>query len=77
MSDLDELEGDVRVLEAHVLGQEQESPGLLMRMDRVERLMELQLKIVSWCGGIGAFTALAALVWKALEVLAQRVSHTP
>ena len=47
----------VEVLESHVLGQDREKPGVLMRLDRLENL----LRLLAVLGGMG-------LAWKVLDV---------
>lgn len=44
-------------LEGHVLGQTKESPGVLMRLDR----LELLLKLVALIGGM-------SVAWKVLDI---------
>lgn len=60
-------------LETSIYSQNVEAPGVILRLDRIERLISTLLK------GAGALGAIA-LVWKLLEVaaaLSVRVGPTP
>ena len=53
----------IDVLEAHVLGQDAEKPGVLMRLDRQERQLRTLLEVVKFMvlgGGL-------ATVWKIVD----------
>lgn len=58
-----ELSERLKVLETSIYSQNVESPGVVLRLDRIERLISTLLKGAGALGGI-------ALIWKLLEVAA-------
>ena len=63
MKDLEGVAARVETLETHVLGQDREKPGVLMRLDRLELLMKLGVTLA----GMG-------LAWKILDVFGSLIA---
>lgn len=54
----------VEKLEEGVFGTHPENPGVVIRLDRVERLLSTMLKVGAVVGGMG-------LLWKVVEVVGE------
>lgn len=63
------MESRVERLEDDVYRTHPENPGALVRLDRIERLLSVMLKVGVVVGGMG-------LVWKALEVIGSVIERT-
>lgn len=58
--------GRIEALEMHVMSQTKESPGLLMRVDRLEQFVKLLV-------GLAAL----GVAWKVLDIFGQIITKTP
>lgn len=64
----DELEERIIEIEDDVYGQEPESPGVILRIDRMERMLSTMFKLAVVLGGL-------SVTWKVADVLYAILGH--
>lgn len=68
---IERILGTVERLQKDIYSPHPDRPGLMMRLDRLERQGQLALKVLGWLGGGGlaGLFATAYLLWRVMEAL--------
>lgn len=67
----DDLKARVAALEAALYGMHPDSPGIALRMDRIERSLGQAIALVKWFagGGVLSLAATAYLFYRIMQVM--------